>query len=93
MELREQFWLCDEDGLFKLGDAAISEDEECPWILEVAPDGRLLRLDVVEEEGHEALTESTLTAFRAFAPYHPLPNGFPEPTLKLRVKVIYPDWR
>jgi hypothetical protein len=61
--------------------------------LEVAPDGRLLALDVVEEEGHEALTESTLTTFRAFAPYHPLPNHFPEPTLKLRVKVIYPRMR
>jgi outer membrane biosynthesis protein TonB len=61
--------------------------------LEVAPDGRLLRLEVLEEEGHEALTESTLTAFRAFAPYHPLPDDFPEPTLRLRVKVIYPDWR
>ena len=35
--------------------------------LEVAPSGRLLRLDVVEEEGHEALTESTLTTFRAFS--------------------------
>lgn len=58
--------------------------------LEVAPDGRLLRLEVVEEEGHEALKESTLTTFRAFAPYLPLPADFPEPTLKLRVKVIYP---
>lgn len=61
--------------------------------LEVAPDGRLLRLDVVEEDGHEALTESTLTTFRAFAPYHPLPGHFPEPTLKLRIKVVYPRRR
>lgn len=58
--------------------------------LEVAPDGRLVRMEVVEEEGHEALKESTLTTFRAFAPYQPLPSDFPEPTLKLRVKVIYP---
>lgn len=58
--------------------------------LEVAPDGRLLKLDVVEEEGHEALKESTLSTFRAFTPYPPLPSDFPEPTLKLRVKVIYP---
>ena len=43
--------------------------------------------------GHEALKESTLTTFRAFAPYHPLPADFPEPTLKLRVKVIYPQLR
>jgi outer membrane biosynthesis protein TonB len=61
--------------------------------LEVAPDGRLLQLVVLEEEGHEALKESTLTTFRAFAPYQPLPDDFPEPTLKLRVKVIYPTLR
>lgn len=61
--------------------------------LEVAPDGRLLRLEVLETEGHEALMESTLTTFRAFAPYGPLPSDFPEPTLKLRVKVIYPRRR
>jgi hypothetical protein len=61
--------------------------------IEVAPDGRVLKLEVLEEEGHEALRESTLTTFRAFAPYHPLPGNFPEPTLKLRVKVIYPRRR
>jgi len=61
--------------------------------IEVAPDGRVLKLEVLEEEGHEALKESTLTTFRAFAPYHPLPADFPEPTLKLRVRVIYPRRR
>jgi hypothetical protein len=61
--------------------------------IEVAPDGRVLKLEVLEEEGHEALRESTLTTFRAFAPYHPLPASFPEPTLKLRVRVIYPRRR
>ena len=63
-----------------------------PWAV-FGPDGRLLALDVLEAEGHEALTESTLTTFRAFAPYHPLPDHFPEPTLKLRVKVMYPRRR
>ena len=61
--------------------------------IEVAPDGRILKLEVIEEEGHEALKVSTLTTFRAFAPYQPLPADFPEPTLKLRVKVIYPRRR
>ena len=61
--------------------------------IEVAPDGRILKLEVIEEEGHEALRESTLTTFRAFAPYPPLPANFPEPTLKLRVKVVYPSRR
>ncbi|RKZ16729.1 hypothetical protein DRQ53_05525 [bacterium] len=57
--------------------------------VEVAPNGRLLHLEVIEEEGHEALRESTMTTFRAFAPYHRLPAEFPEPTLKMRIKVIY----
>ena len=61
--------------------------------IEVAPNGRILKLEVIEEEGHEALRESTLMTFRAFAPYYPLPANFPEPTLKLRVKVIYPRRR
>lgn len=61
--------------------------------IEIAPDGRILKLEVIEEDGHEALRVSTLTTFRAFAPYQPLPADFPEPTLKLRVKVIYPRRR
>ena len=61
--------------------------------LEVAPDGHIVHLDVLEEEGHESLRESTLATFRSFAPYHPLPEDFPEPTLKLRIRVVYPALR
>ena len=58
--------------------------------IEVAPDGRLLRLDVLEEDGHESLREATVGNFRGFAPYQPLPEDFPEPTLRLTVRVTYP---
>lgn len=61
--------------------------------VEVAPDGRLLHLEVLEQTGHESLTHSTVATFRAFAPYHPLPEGFPEPTLQMRIKVNYPAFR
>jgi outer membrane biosynthesis protein TonB len=58
--------------------------------LEIAPDGRMLRLDVLEEKGHESLSQNSVAAFKATAPFRPLPEGFPEPTLVLRIKLIYP---
>lgn len=61
--------------------------------LEIAPDGTLLSLEVQEDVGHESLRESTVGNFRSLAPYHPLPKGFPEPTLQLTIKVIYPGRR
>lgn len=61
--------------------------------LEVAPDGRMLRLDVLDEKGHESLGQNSVAAFKATAPFRPLPPGFPEPTLVLRIKLIYPPLR
>jgi hypothetical protein len=61
--------------------------------LEIAPDGTLLRLEVQEEVGHDSLRESTVGNFRSLAPYHPLPKDFPEQTLQLTVKVVYPGPR
>ncbi len=58
--------------------------------LEIAPDGRMLRLDVLDEKGHESLGQNSVAAFKATAPFRPLPEGFPEPTLVLRIKLIYP---
>ena len=61
--------------------------------LEIAPDGRLLSLQVVERDGHDSLEEATLANFRSFAPYHPLSadGSFPEETLRLRATIFYPD--
>jgi len=57
--------------------------------LEIAPDGRLLKLEVLEETGHESLLSATEGNFRGLAPYQPLPGDFPEPTLRMTVRVTY----
>lgn len=57
--------------------------------VEIAPDGRLLKLEVLDETGHESLREATLGNFRGLAPYQPLPEDFPEPTLRMTVRVTY----
>ncbi len=59
--------------------------------LEVARDGKLVRLEVLGEEGHSSLREHSIAALRSTAPYQALPEDFPEPSLVLRLKMIYPD--
>lgn len=59
--------------------------------LEIAPDGTLLRMDLLEQEGHESLAQNSMAALRSFAPYQRLPADFPEETLILRIKLIYPS--
>jgi hypothetical protein len=62
-------------------------------VIEVSPSGHLLRLDLLEEQGHPVLTQTSVEALRATAPFQPLPDHFPEPTLILRIRMIYPRWR
>lgn len=59
--------------------------------LEIAHDGTIEKLDVVDEEGDIALTQANISAFRTAAPFRPLPDGFPEERLVLRIKLIYPE--
>jgi len=59
--------------------------------LEIAKSGDVLRMEVLGEEGHEALRKASLAALRGAMPYRPLPEDFPEETLILRVKLIYPE--
>ncbi len=61
--------------------------------LEIAPDGKLLRMDLLAEEGDSVLVTTSELTFRAMAPFHPLPSDFPEKTLILRIKLVYPDLR
>ena len=61
--------------------------------LEIAQDGHLLRLDVLGEQGHESLGRQSVASFKATAPFRPLPKDFPEATLILRIKLIYPPLR
>jgi outer membrane biosynthesis protein TonB len=62
--------------------------------LEIAKDGTLLDLQVLDHEGHASLEEASLANLRSFAPYGPLSEdgSFPEPTLRLQLTIIYPDF-
>jgi len=61
--------------------------------LDIAPDGTLNSLKTIEEEGHVSLHETSTSLFKVLAPYHPLPADFPEKSLILRIKLIYPPRR
>ncbi|MBD3336212.1 MAG: hypothetical protein GF355_11915 [Candidatus Eisenbacteria bacterium] len=59
--------------------------------LEIAPGGELLRLEVLESAGHQALTDTNVNVLRVMAPYDPLPDDFPEEHLILQIKMVYPE--
>lgn len=59
--------------------------------LEVAPSGELIRMEALDEQGHASLKNASLAALRAAAPYRPLPSDFPQDSLILRIKLIYPE--
>ena len=61
--------------------------------LEIAPSGELLRLDKIDEKGHDSLHQCSVDVFTALAPYHQLPKSFPEESLILRIKLVYPPTR
>ena len=59
----------------------------------VRPDGKLHKLTLLSEEGHESLGLNSMSSLRATAPYRPLPADFPEDFLILHMKLIYPERR
>jgi len=61
--------------------------------LEISPEGKLLDLRVLEERGHASLREASLLSFRTMAPFRPLPIDFPEKSLVLQIKLVYPPLR
>lgn len=73
-------------GILKEGGWAMIE-------VEISRSGQLLRLEVHEEHGHPSLSQAAQTALRSMAPIEPLPADFPEPTLILRIRMIYPRIR
>jgi len=73
-------------GILKDGGWAVIE-------VEIAPSGELLRLDLLEEQGHPSLIHAATGAVRGLAPMERLPAGFPEKTLVLRIRMIYPKIR
>lgn len=61
--------------------------------VEIAKSGKILRIDKLEEQGHPSLIQAANGALRSMAPVEPLPSDFPEPTLILRIRMIYPKVR
>lgn len=62
----------------------------CVLEVEISKSGELLRCDVLEQKEHRSLTLAAESAVRSTAPMERLPAGFPEPTLILRLRMIYP---
>jgi len=64
------------------------------WVLariEVARDGSLVGVKVLDQDvGNPALTDAVVYALKAPAPYHKLPSNFPDPTLGLTIRFVYP---
>jgi outer membrane biosynthesis protein TonB len=60
---------------------------------EIARDGSLVSAVVVDHKGHESLEISSFESIKAIFPFLPLPENFPDPTLKITATLIYPDLR
>ena len=73
-------------GILKEGGWALVE-------LEISRAGKVLRQELLEEQGHPSLSLAAQSALRSMAPVEPLPADFPEPTLILRIRMIYPRIR
>ena len=61
--------------------------------VEISKSGKILRIDKLEEQGHPSLIQAAQSALRTTNPTEPLPADFPEPTLILRIRMIYPKIR
>jgi len=59
--------------------------------VEISRSGKLLRLEQLDQQGHPSLARAAEIALRSMPPIEPLPAGFPEPTLILRIRMIYPS--
>jgi len=58
--------------------------------VEVSRSGKMLRLDLLDQQGHPALIRNAQSALHNAAPLNPLPADFPESTLVVRVRMTYP---
>lgn len=64
------------------------------WTLvevEVSLMGEISKLEVLDESGHVAFRSASVGAIERSQPLLPLPEGFPDPSLVLRIRLNYPD--
>lgn len=73
-------------GLLKEGGWTVVE-------MEIARSGQVLRMDVLEEQGHPSMIRAATGALRSISPMEALPADFPEKTLILRIRMVYPKIR
>ncbi|HHJ53149.1 MAG TPA: hypothetical protein ENJ89_08140 [Caldithrix abyssi] len=55
--------------------------------------GELVGYEVLKHRGHDSLKRSSVQAIESLFPFNPLPDDFPDPTLTIIAKLIYPDVR
>jgi hypothetical protein len=55
--------------------------------------GHLVEWETLNHDGHESLKISSEEAIKALFPFLPLPENFPDETLTITAKLIYPDLR
>jgi hypothetical protein len=51
--------------------------------------GRLVRAEILGQDGHASLHPASFPAMQGAAPFRPLPDDFPEDSLVVTVKFIY----
>ena len=61
--------------------------------LVIRKDGRVQSMEVIETDGHQSLHDASEAALKAFAPYWPLPDHFPEDVLVITLGLHYPAFR
>ena len=71
----------------------LKEGGWCTLEVEISRSGEILRLDVLDRQGHYSLTQAAVSAVRSVGPTEKLPADFPEKTLILRLRMIYPRIR
>jgi len=60
-------------------------------LFEINKDGTLLNIKLLEHQGHESLEIASMESIKALFPFRPLPESFPEETLKIAAKLHYPN--
>jgi hypothetical protein len=60
---------------------------------EIDRDGNLIKMKTLKHVGHSSLKVSSEEAIRALFKFKPLPPDFPDKTLTITAKLIYPNLR
>lgn len=59
----------------------------------ISRDGKILDYEVLAHNGHESLEQSSVSAINSVFPFKSLPASFPEQTLIITARLIYPNLR